>query len=93
MTEATVRADALTKQLASAEADAATEQTEEASAPPPTAAAAASAGAFGATRSVKVSLFLDDEVATFYRRPDWSPDGAFLLLPCGPVYKSSAFIF
>jgi chromatin assembly factor 1 subunit B len=31
----------------------------------------------------QVPLFLDDTVNSFYRRPDWSPDGSFLLLPCG----------
>ena len=30
-----------------------------------------------------VRLFLDDAVPSFFRRPAWSPDGSFLLLPCG----------
>ena len=28
-------------------------------------------------------LFLDENVASFFRRPSWSPDGSLLLLPCG----------
>jgi chromatin assembly factor 1 subunit B len=31
----------------------------------------------------EVRLFLDDAVPSFFRRPAWSPDGSFLLLPCG----------
>ena len=31
-------------------------------------------------------LFLDDTIASFYRRPSWSPDGSFLLLPCGQFF-------
>ena len=41
-----------------------------------------------ASRSVKVPLFLDDSVNSFYRRPDWSPEGSFLLLPCGQFYAN-----
>lgn len=32
--------------------------------------------------------FLDDSAATFFRRPAWSPEGQFLLLPCGQVIDS-----
>jgi chromatin assembly factor 1 subunit B len=31
----------------------------------------------------EVRLFLDEAVPSFFRRPAWSPDGSFLLLPCG----------
>ena len=32
--------------------------------------------------------FLDDSAPTFFRRPAWSPEGQFLLLPCGQVADS-----
>lgn len=31
----------------------------------------------------RVPLFLDESAPTFFRRPSWSPDGAFLALPAG----------
>eukprot|EP00962_Isochrysis_galbana_P038116 scaffold13472_cov129-Isochrysis_galbana.AAC.3 len=31
----------------------------------------------------EVRMFLDDTVPSFFRRPAWSPEGSFLLLPCG----------
>ena len=34
-------------------------------------------------KTAKLHLFLDENVGSFYRRPCWSPDGSFLLLPCG----------
>ncbi|KAL3680911.1 hypothetical protein R1sor_023867 [Riccia sorocarpa] len=34
-------------------------------------------------------LFYDENMASFFRRPSWSPDGSFLLLPAG-VEKSTA---
>ena len=37
----------------------------------------------------EVNLFLDDSVNSFYRRPDWSPDGSFLLLPCGQYFADA----
>ena len=50
------------------------------------AAASSSEGAKGGA-GAKVNLFLDDSVSSFYRRPTWSPDGSFLLLPCGQYYS------
>ena len=35
---------------------------------------------------LRAPLFLDDSVSSFYRRPTWSPDGSFLLLPCGQYF-------
>lgn len=32
--------------------------------------------------------FHDDSAATFFRRPSWSPEGQFLLLPCGQALDS-----
>ena len=37
------------------------------------------------SKDVKCRLFLDDSVGSFFRRPAWSPDGTFVLLPCGQV--------
>lgn len=31
----------------------------------------------------RLPLFLDESAPTFFRRPSWSPDGAFLALPAG----------
>ena len=42
------------------------------------------------TLKKEVNLFLDDTVISFYRRPDWSPDGSFLLVPCGQYYADNA---
>ena len=25
-------------------------------------------------------------IIRFFRRPDWSPDGSFFLIPCGKIY-------
>ena len=36
-------------------------------------------------RQKTTELFLDDSVPSFFRRLSWSPDGSFLLLPCGQV--------
>ena len=49
-----------------------------AAAPPPTTA--------GVSRTMRVPLFLDEVEYAFYRRPHWSPDGSFLLLPCGQYF-------
>jgi chromatin assembly factor 1 subunit B len=57
---------------------------------PPPAAASSAAGLLGIPRSVKVNLFLDEVEYCFYRRPHWSPDGSFLLLPCGQYQSSPA---
>ena len=43
-------------------------------------------GGFKTTR--QVHLFQDDSVNHFYRRPAWSPDGSFLLLPCGQHFPN-----
>lgn len=48
------------------------------------------ARSFKAAIKKEVPLFLDDSVASFYRRPDWSPDGSFLLLPCGQYYADNS---
>ena len=37
----------------------------------------------GALKQKTTELFLDDSVPSFFRRLSWSPDGSFLLLPCG----------
>lgn len=37
-------------------------------------------------KPTKVHMFMDDTIASFYRRPEWAPDGSFLLLPCGQYY-------
>ena len=37
----------------------------------------------------RVPLFLDESAPTFFRRPSWSPDGAFLALPAG-THRSTA---
>ena len=41
-----------------------------------------------ASTTRQVHLFQDDSVNHFYRRPTWSPDGSFLLLPCGQHYPN-----
>ena len=41
-------------------------------------------------KEIKCRLFLDDSVASFFRRPAWSPDGTFVLLPCGQIPVSPA---
>ncbi|KAL3926270.1 MAG: hypothetical protein SGPRY_003376 [Prymnesium sp.] len=38
-------------------------------------------------KEVKCRLFLDDNAGTFFRRPAWSPDGSFVLLPCGQIVE------
>lgn len=49
--------------------------------PPPTDAAGTPPA--GALKQKTTELFLDDSVPSFFRRLSWSPDGSFLLLPCG----------
>ncbi|CAI5462769.1 unnamed protein product, partial [Closterium sp. Yama58-4] len=70
--------------------------------PPPTAAAGAAAAgggsgggvgengakADGPSKAVRVHLFHDENMPSFFRRLAWSPDGAMLLIPAG-VWKAS----
>ena len=74
---ATAAAAAPTKADAAAAASPARGATA-AAAPPPTTA--------GVSRTMRVPLFLDEVEYAFYRRPHWSPDGSFLLLPCGQYF-------
>ena len=47
---------------------------------------AAASGASGIRSARKVDLFLE-QIPSFYRRPAWSPDGSFLLIPCGQYFR------
>ncbi|KAL1525958.1 hypothetical protein AB1Y20_020784 [Prymnesium parvum] len=42
------------------------------------------------TKGVNCRLFLDDTVGSFFRRPSWSPDGSFVILPCGQIVELPA---
>jgi chromatin assembly factor 1 subunit B len=42
-----------------------------------------------AVKPERLPLFMDESAPTFFRRPDWSPDGSFLALPAG-THRSTA---
>src|SRR6185312_125465 len=44
---------------------------------------ASSSSSYSSSFSSSYPMFVDETLPSFFRRPGWSPDGTFLLLPAG----------